>query len=129
MRFRNGLAIATSPSPFLVSICGLLVGCGSSGSPAAPAGSPLAIVSQPTSQTVPLNQTATFTVSVSGGVAPLHYQWTKDGAPIGGATSDSYVTPAVALSDNNDTFVVTVNGHRWQSDQQSGHAHHRSTFS
>jgi hypothetical protein len=66
------------------------------------------IVTQPASQTVPLNQTATFTVSVSGGVAPLRYQWTKDGAPIGGATSDSYVTPAVALSDNNETFVVTV---------------------
>jgi hypothetical protein len=103
----NGLAIGTLLSPFLASLCGLLVGCGSRGS-TAPAGSPLAIVSQPASQTVPLNQTATFTVSVSGGVAPIHYQWTKDGAPIGGATSYSYVTPAVALSDNNETFVVTV---------------------
>jgi hypothetical protein len=103
----NGLAIRTLLSLFLASLCGLLVGCGSNGS-TPPPGSPLVIVTQPASQTVPLNQTATFTVSVSGGVAPLHYQWTKDGAPIGGATSDSYVTSAVGLSDNNEMFVVTV---------------------
>jgi hypothetical protein len=108
MRYRrNGLAIGTLLSPFLASLCGLLAGCGSNGS-TTPPGSPLVIRTQPASQTVPLNQPATFTVSASGGVAPLRYQWTKDGAPIGGATSDSYVTPAVALSDNNETFVVTV---------------------
>jgi hypothetical protein len=108
MRYRsNRLAIGTLFSPFLASLCGLLAGCGSNGS-TTPPGSPLVIVTQPASQTVPLNQTATFSVSVSGGVAPLHYQWTKDGAPIGGATSDPYVTPAVALTDNNEMFVVTV---------------------
>jgi hypothetical protein len=104
----NGLAIGTLLSVFAATFCSLLVGCGSNGSPAAPPPSPLVIVTQPASQTIPLNQTATFTVSASGGVAPLRYQWTKDGAPIGGATSDSYVTPAVALSDNNESFVVTV---------------------
>jgi hypothetical protein len=106
----NGLAIGPVLLPLLVSLCGLLVACGSNGSNGspAPAGSPLTIVIQPASQTVPLNQTATFTVSASGGVAPLRYQWTKDGAPIGGAASSSYVTPAVALSDNNETFVVIV---------------------
>jgi hypothetical protein len=57
---------------------------------------------------VPLNQPATFTVQAAGGIAPYQYQWTKDGVPIGGVISDSYVTPAVALSDNNEIFVVTV---------------------
>src|ERR1700760_1729841 len=104
----NGLAIGTLLSVLPASFCSLLVGCGGSNGSPAPSGSALTIVTQPASQIVPLNQTATFTVSVSGGVAPLHYQWTKDGAPIGGATSDSYVTPAVAVSDNNETFVVTV---------------------
>jgi hypothetical protein len=85
----------------------LLAACGSGG-PTAPPGSPLIIVTQPASQTVPLNQPATFTVAVTGGVAPYQYQWTKDGAQIGGAISAAYVTPAVALSDNNETFVVTV---------------------
>ena len=104
----NGLAIRTLLSLFLTSFCSLLAGCGGSNGSPAPSGSPLTIVTQPASQTIPLNQTATFTVSASGGVAPLRYQWTKDGAPVGGATSESYVTPAVALSDNNETFVVTV---------------------
>ena len=104
----DGHAIGTLLSAFLASVCSLLAGCGGSTGSPAPSGSPLVIVTQPASQTIPLNQTATFTVSATGGVAPLRYQWTKDGAPIGGATSDSYVTPAVALSDNNETFVVTV---------------------
>jgi hypothetical protein len=109
MRYRvNGLAIGTLLSLFLTSFCSLLAGCGGSNGSPAPSGSPLTIVTQPASQTIPLNQAATFTVSASGGVAPLRYQWTKDGAPIGGATSGSYVMPAVALSDNNETFVVTV---------------------
>jgi hypothetical protein len=125
----NGLAIGTLLSVFPASFCSLLVGCGGSNGSPAPAGSPLAIISQPASQTVPLNQTATFTVSVSGGIAPLHYQWTKDGAPIGGATSDSYVTPAVSLSDNNETFVVTVTDSDGKVISNPGHAHHRSTFS
>jgi len=109
MRYRvNGLAIGTLLSLFLTSFCSPLAGCGGSNGSPAPSGSPLTIVTQPASQTIPLNQTATFTVSASGGVAPLRYQWTKDGAPVGGATSESYVTPAVALSDDNETFVVTV---------------------
>jgi hypothetical protein len=47
-----------------ISLVALLaaVGCGSGGSARQPAGQPLSISTQPASQTVPLGQTATFTV-------------------------------------------------------------------
>jgi O-glycosyl hydrolase len=65
------------------------------------------ITTQPTSETVALGQTATFTVAASG-TAPLSYQWQKDGTAISGATSASYTTPATTSSDNGATFQVVV---------------------
>lgn len=62
---------------------------------------------QPTSQSVTVGQTATFTV-VATGTAPLSYQWQKNGASLGGATAASYTTPAVAMADNGETFQVVV---------------------
>jgi len=63
------------------------------------------------SQTVPLGQTATFTVTATG-TAPLSYQWSENGADISGATSASYTTSAVELGDNSSTsvgsFQVTI---------------------
>jgi hypothetical protein len=41
-------------------------------------------------------------------IAPLSYQWSRNGAEIVGATNASYTTPAVALSDSGSTFEVTV---------------------
>lgn len=38
----------------------------------------------------------------------MQYQWSENGAPIAAATSASYTTPAVALSDTGETFQVTV---------------------
>lgn len=67
----------------------------------------IAISTQPSSQTIPIGRAATFTVTANG-AGPLQYQWSKDGAPIMGATSASYTTPAVALSDSGSTFQVTV---------------------
>jgi hypothetical protein len=52
-------------------------------------------------------QTATFSVTASG-TAPLSYQWRKNGAAIGGATSSSYATPAETTSDNGAQFTVVV---------------------
>ena len=66
------------------------------------------ILTQPADQSVVVGQTATFSV---GAVAPgqtLAYQWSKNNAPITGATSSSYTTPAVALTDDGATFTVTV---------------------
>ena len=65
------------------------------------------ITAQPANKTVTAGQTATFSVTATG-TAPLTYQWKKNGAAIGGATSASYTTPATAASDNNAQFTVTV---------------------
>jgi photosystem II stability/assembly factor-like uncharacterized protein len=50
---------------------------------------------------------ASFSVAATG-TAPLSYQWTRGGAAISGATSDSYTLPAATLADHNAAFAVTV---------------------
>lgn len=65
------------------------------------------IITQPASQTVTAGQTAIFLVSASG-MAPLSYQWKKNGTAIIGATSSSYTTPAETTSDRGAQFTVMV---------------------
>jgi hypothetical protein len=81
------------------------------------------ISAQPQSQTIVAGLSATFSVTASG-TAPLTYQWTKDGAPVSGATSSSYsisdvqaanvgtyqviVTSAALLSDTSNGAILTV---------------------
>ena len=88
----------------------LLGGCAQSGGGSQSTSQPpqpVAISTQPASQTVPIGRTATFSVAASG-TGPLQYQWSKNGVPISGATSASYTTPVVALSDSGETLQVTV---------------------
>ena len=68
---------------------------------------PPAITTQPSAQTVTVGQTATFSVTATG-TAPLHYQWSKNGADIAGATSSSYTTPATSAADDAAEFSVRV---------------------
>ena len=98
----------------LFSVCGFfLSGCGGGGYASSPAPSPSpqltppAITSHPSSQTVAVGQTATFTAAATGD-APLTYQWQKNGSAITGATSASYTTPVVAMSDDGSIFKVVV---------------------
>src|SRR5665213_1308555 len=70
--------------------------------PAAPS-----ITRQPVHQSVVVGATATFEVE-AGGSAPLTYQWNKNGAPISGATSATYVTPAATIADSGSLFTVTI---------------------
>jgi len=65
------------------------------------------ITMQPANQTVTAGQTATFSVAATG-TAPLSYQWQKDGANIGGATSPTYTTPATATGDSGSTYRAVV---------------------
>jgi hypothetical protein len=65
------------------------------------------IAAQPASQTLNAGQTATFNVAATG-TAPMTYQWSKNGAPIAGATSSTYTTPAETTSDNKAQFTVVV---------------------
>jgi hypothetical protein len=68
---------------------------------------PPAITTQPARQTVIAGKTASFTVAATG-TAPLSYQWSKNGAAIGGATSSTYTTVAETTLDNNAQFTVAV---------------------
>jgi len=45
---------------------------------------------------------------MAAGTTPLNYQWQKGTAPISGATSASYTTPATTTSDNGTQFSVVV---------------------
>src|SRR5579864_9491340 len=65
------------------------------------------ITAQPANQTVAVGQTATFSVTATG-MAPLSYQWQKNGTNISGATGSSYTTPPVTNADNGAQFKVVV---------------------
>ncbi|HEV3027664.1 MAG TPA: immunoglobulin domain-containing protein, partial [Planctomycetota bacterium] len=75
---------------------------GGGGGPTAPV-----VTSEPSSRTVTVGQTATFSVGASG-TAPLGYQWEKNGVAIPGATGASYTTPPTALADSGELFRVVV---------------------
>jgi Immunoglobulin I-set domain len=66
-----------------------------------------AITTQPVSQTVTPGQPATFVVAATG-TGPLTYQWFENGAPISGATSSTFTTPATTTNDNGEVFTVVV---------------------
>jgi hypothetical protein len=66
-----------------------------------------AIVTPPSSVTVIAGQTATFS-AVATGSEPLSYQWLRNGAPISGATSPAYTTPAMAATDSGARYTVRV---------------------
>ena len=66
------------------------------------------ITSQPATQTVAPDKTATFTVTASG-TGTLHYQWQKFGADIpDAADSNSYTTPKTTKEDTGDVYSVVV---------------------
>jgi len=119
--FKNGAAIGTATSPtyttpaettsdngarFTVTVsnaAGSVTSAAATLTVTAGAAAPL-IVSQPVSQSITAGQTATFSVTASG-TAPLSYQWYKNGAAVGGATSPTYTTPAETTSDNGAQFT------------------------
>jgi len=65
------------------------------------------ISSQPASAQIGAGQTASFRVAATG-TAPMTYQWSKNGAPISGANSATYTTPAETAADNSAKFTVAV---------------------
>jgi len=71
------------------------------------AGSAPTITTQPSNQTVTAGQTATFSLVATGVPAPS-YQWYKNGASIGSATSSSYTTPVTTSLDNGTSFYCQV---------------------
>lgn len=100
----------------LVASAGLLVAlgaCHGGGGGAAPVAQQSStttapsITTQPSSETVAVGGTATFTV-VATGSPPLSYQWSKGGVPITGAVFATYTTPVVASTDDGAMYSVLV---------------------
>jgi hypothetical protein len=95
---------------FALSLCAMLAACGGNSSTAStppPAATAPAITVQPANQSVPVGQTAAFSVTATG-TAPLTYQWQKNGAAISGATTATYTTPATLAGDTGAKFLVVV---------------------
>jgi hypothetical protein len=58
---------------------------------------PLSVRIQPTSATINLGQSMTFTSIVQGGTPPYTYQWCLNGSTVSGATSNGWIfTPSTA---------------------------------
>ncbi|HLP01140.1 MAG TPA: immunoglobulin domain-containing protein, partial [Opitutaceae bacterium] len=66
------------------------------------------ITTQPSSQTVTVGGSVSFSVAASG-TAPLSYQWKKGGANISGATSATYSIASAAAGDAGTYTVVVSN--------------------
>jgi alpha-tubulin suppressor-like RCC1 family protein len=69
---------------------------------------PPSINTQPTNQTVPLGNVATFNVSVSG-ATPLIYQWLFGSMPINGATNTTLLLNNIQSSNLGGYCVVVTN--------------------
>lgn len=67
-------------------------------------GPPQITLDLPAFEQVPVGVPVTYRVSVIG-TEPFHYQWSKNGAPIGGATASSLTVTALAGSN---TYSVTI---------------------
>ncbi len=65
-----------------------------------------AFTTQPTNLTVVVGANVALSASATG-TAPLSYQWSKGGSPIGGATNTSYLLSNVTTNDAG-VFAVTV---------------------
>jgi len=65
------------------------------------------IIQHPASQTINEGFGVTFQV-VASGLAPLHYQWFRDGVQIPDATNSTYTITRVYRSDHNAVFTVQV---------------------
>jgi hypothetical protein len=113
--FVNGLVFDTN---FNLHVAGTLGGAATFGSfPLTNAGAsdlflarlaaiPPVILAQPASQTVNVNQSATFAVAVTG-TLPITYQWRFNGANLPGATNAAFTVPAVTPASAG-TYTVLV---------------------
>lgn len=66
------------------------------------------VTSHPSSETICVNDSVTFTVAASG-TAPLSYQWRKDFVNIPGQTGTSYTIASIVEGDEGDYDCVVTN--------------------
>jgi sugar lactone lactonase YvrE len=72
------------------------------------ASTPPSFTTQPTSQTVTVGASVTFTTAASGSPTPT-YQWQKGAATIAGATSASYTIASAATGDAGTYAAIATN--------------------
>ena len=89
----------------LLTACGGSAGGKNVPSPTPSQNAPVITV-QPHIQYVKPGNTATFTVAATG-KDPLHYQWKKNGANVGGDAA-SYTTPETTAANNGEKYLVVV---------------------
>jgi hypothetical protein len=90
------------------SIAMLTLGCGSGGNHGiSTENQPPTVFAQPTNRSVPMGVGATLIVGVNSS-DPIQYQWSKNGVPISGATTDPYTTAPVQFADSGSTYTVTA---------------------
>ena len=78
---------------------------------------PLSVSISPTSASILVGQSVTFASSVSGGYAPYGYQWFLNGAPVSGATSNTWTfTPSAGGIYYVYLKVIDAEGNTAQSD-------------
>jgi hypothetical protein len=99
--------VSSALSAVLLIVVFAMVGCGSGGSSPMPSGQAPTISAQPASAVIPLDSSATLSVSAAG-TGPLSYQWSLNGSAISGANSATLTTAALQLSDSGDKFSVTI---------------------
>jgi hypothetical protein len=97
---------------FATLVTATLAACGGGGgssysTPATMSATAPTISTQPGNVSVVSGNTATFTIS-AGGMAPLSYQWQKNGTAVSGATAMNYTTPAESVADTGAKFAVVV---------------------
>jgi hypothetical protein len=71
---------------------------------------PPSISSQPTNQTVALNNNATFSVS-SSGTLPLYYQWMANSSCAAGGTNSTLTVSNASFADIGNYLVVITNAY------------------
>lgn len=67
------------------------------------------LLTQPQSTTAAIGAAVNFSASASS-TAGLSYQWSKDGSPLAGATTNQYSIPSVSTSDAGSYMVTATNG-------------------
>ena len=73
-------------------------------------GVPPTITSEPADVSVQEGQPASFHVAATG-TAPLTYRWLRNGVPVNGITSNTYVIAAAAATNNNDLYACLVSNY------------------